>query len=295
MKHLLFRAEAGEPLETQLPRVLEPVVGRPVAPLEVSRLLAQGSVFHEKKRWKETGPPGPGAEFEVFWPELPVTEFTLDPGRLVWQDEHLLVVDKPPGVNTAPSPFSDFDCLTWGVQKLLGAGFPIHAVHRLDRDTQGLIFFAKHKLAEQALHRMFRDRAVRKVYRAATPRVAGRPRPEVWRWRDTLDYRGKVQSAATTALYCGPDDRGLDLWTVLPHTGRPHQIRRHFARYWVPLWGDRAYAPGLYGPDDGLALACVAYRCRHPVTGEPLEVLRTLDEARENRDKGLYLPPSSSG
>jgi len=42
------------------------------------------------------------------------------------------------------------------------------------------------------------------------------------------------------------------VWTVLPHTGRPHQIRRHFARYWEPLWGDRAYAPGLYGPDDVL-------------------------------------------
>lgn len=295
MKHLVFHAAEHEPLGAQLSRVLEPAVGRPVTGDEVDRLLAQGSVFRDKKRWKDAGAPGPGPAFEIFWPDLPVTEFTLGPERIVWQDEHLLVIDKPPGVNTAPSPFSDIDCLTWGVQKLLGAGFPIHAVHRLDRDTQGLIFFAKHKLAERALHQMFRDRQVRKVYRALTLAHPDRDCPRIFRWRDELDYRGKVQFAATTALHSGTDPLGRDVWTVLPHTGRPHQIRRHFERYWLPLWGDRAYAPGLYGPDEVLGLACVAYRCRHPVTGDRLEIVRTLDAPGENRDKGLYSPPSSSG
>lgn len=278
MKHLVFEAREDQFLDLQLAQRLEPLVGRPVPVFEVERLLHQGSVFRDKKRWKDPGPPGPGAEFEVFWPDLPVEEFTLDPSRVVWQDEHLLVVDKPAGVNTGPSPFSDLDCLTGGVQKLLGPEFPIHAVHRLDRDTQGLIFFAKNKTAELALHRMFRDRAVRKVYRAVTPAdFPAPPKKTVYRWRDTLDYRGKVQTAATTALFSGSDPRGRGLWTVLPHTGRPHQIRRHFARYLAPLWGDRAYAPGLYGPEAVLGLACVAYRCRHPVTGEPFEVSRTLD------------------
>ncbi len=173
---------------------------------------------------------------KVFWPDLPVTEFTLDPARVIWQDEHLLVVDKPAGVNTAPSPFSDIDCLTWGVFKFLGGRFPIHAVHRLDRDTQGLGFFAKTKPAEVALHQMFRNRAVRKVYRALTPPWTEGLTPSVYRWRDTLDWRGRVQSASTTAVAAGTDDQGRRVWMVLPHTGRPHQIRRHFARYAVPLW-----------------------------------------------------------
>jgi len=261
-------------LVDQLAEALEAVVGRGVSDDEARRLLHQGSVYRDKVRLRHPGAPGEGA-IEVFWPDLPVDEFTLDPRRVVWEDEHLVVVDKPAGVNTSPSPFSDLDCLTWGVQKHLGPGFPIHAVHRLDRDTQGLVFFAKHKAAELALHRMFRDRAVRKVYRAVTPSFD----PEgglkaVYRWRDTLDFRGRAQTAATTALAAGTDPQGRLVWTVLPHTGRPHQIRKHFARYLVPLWGDQAYAPGVYPRTEELGLACVAYRCRHPVTGERLEVER---------------------
>lgn len=276
MKRLTFESIGNDTLVTQLVGALTPVVGRPVTPAEAQGLLFQGSVYHEKRRWRDPGTPTTGTAFEVFWPDLPVEEFTLDPARVVWQDDHLLVVDKPPGVNSAPSPFSDIDCLTWGVQKLLGGSFAIHAVHRLDRDTQGLIFFAKNKAAELALHQMFRDRKVRKVYQAATPSftLAGSAPASVYRWRDTLDYRGKVQTASTTALLSGSDDRGRLLWTVLPHTGRPHQIRRHFARYLVPLWGDQAYAPGLYPRDEELGLACVGYRCLHPITGEPLHLVR---------------------
>ncbi len=276
MKHCIFVPQPDIPLSVQLGPALEPFLGRRPDEAQVSRLLRQGSVFRDKVRWKDPGAPGPGS-IEVFWPDLAIEEFELDPARVVWQDEHLLVVDKPAGVNTAPSPFSDLDCLTWGVQKLLGPEFPIHAVHRLDRDTQGLVFFAKHKEAELGLHRMFRDRRVRKVYRALTPPFLladGNSPRSVYRWRDTLDYRGKVQSAATTALRSGTDAQGRGVWTVLPHTGRPHQIRRHFARYLVPLWGDRAYAPGVWPRDEVLGLACVAYRFHHPVTGEPLALAR---------------------
>ncbi len=276
MKHLVFPPTPGEPLTGQLIRQLAPVVGRQLAIEEVEGLLKQGSVFRDKVRWKQPGPPGIGADFEVFWPDLPVSEFTLEPHRVVWEDDHLLVVDKPGGVNTAPSPFSDIDCLTWGVQKFLGRSSLVSAVHRLDRDTQGLVFFAKHKQAEWALHTMFRERRVRKLYRALTPPgnldAAYRP---VYRWRDTLDWRGKVQTAATTVLPAGVDAEGRNVWTVLPHTGRPHQIRRHFDRYLVPLWGDRVYAPGVYGPEVELGLACVAYKCRHPLTGELLRICRS--------------------
>lgn len=272
MKRLVLVPQPGVPLGAQLADALTPVVGRRVTDDECRVLLGQGSVYRNKVRWRDPGPPGPGPDVEVFWPDLPVEEFTLDPQRIVWQDDHLLVVDKPARVNTAPSPFSDRDCLTWGVQKYLGGDFPVHAVHRLDRDTRGLIFFPKTKGAERALHQMFRDRAVMKIYRAVTgPFDSGAKPQPVYRWRDTLDFRGKIQTAATTALFSGYDASGRWVWTVLPHTGRPHQIRRHFARYLVPLWGDRAYGPEGSGSDD-LGLACVAYRCRHPVTGEALNL-----------------------
>lgn len=270
MKRVSFTAAAGELLSDQLCRALEPVVGRPVSETEVLTLLHQGSVFLDKRRHKDPGRTVFGVA-EVFWPELIVTEFLLDPRLVVWEDEHLLVVDKPARVNAAPSPFSDIDCLTWGVARYLGLE-RVDAVHRLDRDTQGLMLFAKHKAAELGLHALFREHRVRKVYRAVTPNVEARA---VYRWRDTLDWRGKIQAAATTALRRDNDDQGRTVWTVLPHTGRPHQIRKHFARYVVPLWGDRVYAPGAYGPDDELGLACVEYRFRHPVTAKRLDIVRS--------------------
>lgn len=265
MKRVRFAADSTS-LVDQLRRHLEPVVGRPVSDEDALVLLNQGSVYRDGARHKDAG--SAGGSIEVFWPDLPVEEFTLDPARVVWQDESLLAVDKPAGVNSAPSPFSDIDCLTWGVANYLGVP-RVDAVHRLDRDTRGLMLFPKTKDAERGLHALFRERRVRKVYRALTPNVeAG----AVYRWRDILDWRGRVQTAATTVLRSGTDDHGRLVWTVLPHTGRPHQIRKHFARYLVPLWGDRVYAPRVYGPGDELGLVCVGYRFRHPITGEPLSI-----------------------
>ncbi len=265
MKRVRFAADSA-PLADQLRRHLEPAVGRSLSEAEILTLLRQGSVYRDGVRYKDGG--AMGGSIEVFWPDLSVEEFTLDPARVAWQDEHLLAVDKPAGVNSAPSPFSDVDCLAWGVAKYLGVP-RIDAVHRLDRDTRGLMLFAKTKDAERGLHALFRERRVRKVYRAITPAVEART---VYRWRDTLDWRGKVQTAATTVLCGGTDDQGRLVWTVLPHTGRPHQIRKHFARYLVPLWGDRVYAPGRYGPDEELGLACAGYRFRHPITGEAVSI-----------------------
>ena len=278
MKRFEFVPDPDVPVVEQLAARLPLVVGRDVVGDEVRQLLEQGSVFRAKVRWRDAGPPRSTVPLEVFWPDLLVEEFTLDPQRIVWQDEHFLLVDKPGGVNTAPSPFSDRDCLTWGVQKWLGPGFPIHAVHRLDRDTSGLIFFAKHKRAELALHAMFRQRSLRKVYEALTPAwsgAGGLSPGQVFRWRDELEFRGVVKKAATTAVFRGWDERGRGLWTVLPHTGRPHQIRQHFARYVVPLWGDQAYAPGQYARTEPLGLDCVSYRFVHPFTGQRLHLTKS--------------------
>lgn len=238
-------------------------------------LIRQGSVFCRKVRLHDPQfrPEPADGELEIFYPELPVTEFTLDPELVVFEDEHILAVDKPAGVNTAPSPFSDRDCLTWGVEKYLGGQWPVHAVHRLDRDTGGLVLFAKHKAAEKGLHRLFRSREILKAYQAWTdpfPLDRSHPGFPVWRWRDQLDFRGKVQTAATTAVFRGQTVEHLFAWIVLPHTGRTHQIRRHFARYLVPLVGDRAY--GRKDDRRPLGLRCALLRFVHPVTGVGLEI-----------------------
>jgi 23S rRNA pseudouridine1911/1915/1917 synthase len=272
VKHLVVPAETTQTLAHQLQPALERLVGRPLERPELERICWQGAVYVDKVRLHDPEVCPPTGTLEVFFPELLVTEFRLDPVRVVYEDGHLLAVNKPPGVNTAPSPFSDRDCLTWGVQTYLASGFAVHAVHRLDRDTSGLVLFAKSKEAEKGLHALFRERRIRKVYRALTPpfEVSDSGVPlKAYRFRDELDWRGKVQTAVTTVLREGGEGE-LWSWWALPHTGRPHQIRKHFARYLVPLAGDRVYA----GPEatGELGLRCVSLRFRHPMTGTRLEV-----------------------
>lgn len=295
MRHLVFAPRPGLRLDEQLALELEGPLGRRPGPAEIQVLLAQGSVFRAKRRWRDPGVPGGPEPVEVFWPDLPVTEFTLDPARVVWEDEWFWLVDKPAGVNAAPSPFSDRDCLTWGLQKLSGGQAEVSAVHRLDRDTSGLMLFAKSKPAERALHTLFRERRLRKVYAAATPVLPpGDPRVlgGRWVWREPVAFRGPPRDAATTTVAGGLDGQGRQLWTVFPHTGRTHQIRQHFARHLVPLWGDRVYAPGVYGREVPLALDCWAYRFTHPFRGVRLTLTRP---GKTGHTYGNLTPPSSSG
>ena len=272
MKRLVLACDPTRSVEAQVEEPLAVLLGRPVLLGEVLRIAAQGALYVNKARFHDALDLPPGGLLEVFYPELPVTQFVLDPSRIVFEDEHLLAIDKPAGVNTSPSPFCDQDCLTWGVQNYLDSGFLVHAVHRLDRDTRGLVLVPKHKEAEKGLHTLFRERRIRKVYRALTP-VWGpspdRPLQVVYRIRDELDWRGKAQKCATTVLW-EANAGELWSWLVLPHTGRTHQIRKHFARYLVPLDGDVVYSasPGT----NSLGLCCIQLRFLHPMTGKPLEL-----------------------
>jgi 23S rRNA pseudouridine1911/1915/1917 synthase len=273
MKHLVVDSAPTVTLLRQLVDSLGELLEREVTEAEVRRIAEQGAVYVNKVRFHDAEVCPPPGTLEVFYPELPIVVFRLAPCAVIYEDEHLLAIDKPFGVNTAPSPFSDRDCLTWGVQNYLNSGFEVHAVHRLDRDTSGLVLFAKHKLAEKGLHALFRERRIRKVYRGVTPQFE--VCRHLYRIRDELDWRGKVQTAATTILFegalppVGPVPSCWS-WLVLPHTGRPHQIRKHFVRYLVALLNDPVYSRlPVTGP---LGLRCIGLKFRHPVTGVRLEV-----------------------
>jgi tRNA pseudouridine32 synthase/23S rRNA pseudouridine746 synthase len=272
MKRLVLEADPARSVVSQVEEPLGELLGRAVLPGEVLRIAAQGALYVNKARFHDALDLPPRGLLEVFYPELPMTQFVLEPASIVFEDEHLIAVDKPAGVNTSPSPFCDQDCLTWGVQNYLASGFAVHAVHRLDRDTRGLVLVPKHKEAEKGLHTLFRERRIKKVYRALTPKWGpspDRPLRVVYRIRDELDWRGKAQKCATTVLWEG---KTADLWSwlVLPHTGRTHQIRKHFARYLVPLDGDVVYSPTP--GNNSLGLCCIQLRFLHPMTGNLLEL-----------------------
>ncbi|MBR1448751.1 MAG: RluA family pseudouridine synthase [Prevotella sp.] len=191
--------------------------------------------------------------------------------RIVHQDEHILVVEKPAGLLSVPGRTD-----APSVESLLRQQFPeIHMVHRLDMDTSGLMVVALTEEAYHHLQRQFLARTINKKYIAlldgkvsgsGTIRLPLRPDP-LDRPRQVVDpEHGKP---AVTDYRVLEQHGGQTLVELTPHTGRTHQLRVHCAHadgLGCPIVGDRLYgktAQRLYLHAAGLSFT-------HPVTGERL-------------------------
>ena len=193
---------------------------------------------------------------------LPVAEGALTPedGELavLYRDESVAVVNKPAGLTVHPCPSCPEGTL---VHRLLAhfpelarqEGFRPGIVHRLDKDTSGLLVAALTEAARLALTGAFAARAVHKTYLALTrvvPETEGTVNLPLGR-HPTLKTRvavvpeskgGKPALSSWRRLYADPAGR-FALLAVTIHTGRTHQIRVHMAEIGHPLWGDKLYAP----------------------------------------------------
>jgi 23S rRNA pseudouridine1911/1915/1917 synthase len=211
------------------------------------------------------------------------------PLRIAWEDEHLLVVDKPAGVVVHPSAGHSSGTLVHGLlgHAVAGGEEPERPgiVHRLDRDTSGLLIVAKSDAAHRLLQESIRRREVVREYVAL---VRGRPRSragtvEAPIGRDRHDpTRHSLDTAtpreATTHFEVRELLRSHALLEVRLETGRTHQIRVHLAAIDLPVSGDSVYGvPGDLGLDrQFLHAARVAFP--HPITGERIEVDSPLPE-----------------
>lgn len=199
---------------------------------------------------------------------------------LLWQDEALLVVDKPAGLATLPE---GWDPHAPHLKGLLEARFgPLWIVHRLDKETSGVLLLARSAEAHRALNGQFERREVNKVYHAL---VSGDPpwqehaatmplRVNVGRRRRTAvdPQRGKP---AETLLHVLERFAGSVLIQAEPCTGRTHQIRAHLWALGHPILGDRLYTlpatpvvPTL--SLERLGLHACSLSCFHPLSNEPL-------------------------
>ena len=204
---------------------------------------------------------------------------------LLYQDEALLAVDKPAGMLVHRGWAQDDEVLTDWVRRLTGAE-RVHPIHRLDRNTSGLVLFARHRRAARHLNAQFAARQVFKHYIAL---VRGVPPPSGY-----IDHpvapeprskaRVEAQSSYRRLALCDDSEpRACALVEVVPHTGRVHQVRRHMSRRDHPLIGDAVYGKGSlnrafkarYGVPR-LALHAVALRLEHPDTSRPLCLISPL-------------------
>ncbi len=205
--------------------------------------------------------------------------------RIVFEDEHLLVVDKPPGLVVHPAPGHRRRTLVELLADRAGGRWTPLAVHRLDRDTSGLMLVAKSPGSQRALRELLRRRELDRRYLAL---VKGRPASRTGtidaplgrdtRRRTRMSSRTATPREARTHFAVEREINGHTLLEVRLETGRTHQIRAHLAAIGMPVCGDRDYGgPGLPGlRRQFLHSAWLAFD--HPETGAAIEVRSPLPE-----------------
>jgi 23S rRNA pseudouridine1911/1915/1917 synthase len=211
----------------------------------------------------------------------------------VFEDEDLLVVDKPEGLLTSTVPREPRATLLAMVRDYVGVqgpGTPVGLIHRLDRDASGLLVFTKNRDAFRSLKRQFFDHSVERVYTAV---IEGVPNPRA----GTIDTRlveradGTVYSLRRDAE--GKGERAVSEYQTLATnggrsavrvtllTGRKHQIRVHLSERGTPIVGDPVYGGEEAAPKKGkrarklpppppaprLMLAATKLSLTHPRTG----------------------------
>ncbi|NAZ37660.1 RluA family pseudouridine synthase [Rubellimicrobium sp. CFH 75288] len=197
-----------------------------------------------------------------------------EPLRLLHDDHAIVVVDKPPGLLSVPGRGEHLaDCLIARLRRV----FPtVLLVHRLDRDTSGVMVFALTPQAQRHLGWQFEERRVRKTYLA---RLWG----ETAQAEGVVDLPLRVDWPNRPRQIVAPDGRpALTRWTalrrgggetrvrLLPETGRSHQLRVHMAAIGHPILGDPFYAEGPARDFPRLMLHAETLGFRHPDGGRPV-------------------------
>ena len=183
-------------------------------------------------------------------------EAALPPFEVIFEDEHLVAVNKPPGLLSAPTPEGDGSNL----QALLGRrhGGRVFVVQRLDLQTSGVMVFAKTVASNQALAELFRAHTLTRRYDVF---AAGAPRQESFSVRQSLS--GKA--AVTHFRRIVQRTRFCHLEATL-ETGRTHQIRRHLLSVNLPVLADNEYSRREDWHPPRLALHARELRFVHPLT-----------------------------
>ncbi len=178
------------------------------------------------------------------------TPASFEQVRVLLEDDWLLAVDKPSGLATQAGRGSEETLEAWARGHLGAAatrnGFTVGAVHRLDRDTSGVILLAKRRPAMVALSKALSERRLRKRYIALVKGTLPKVKETIRTPLIDQHGRGGVPQEASTRYEVLAARPEASLVACFPETGRLHQIRRHFSGILHPLAGDPKYGDAAF-------------------------------------------------
>lgn len=212
------------------------------------------------------------------------------PIDIVYEDAHLLVVNKPANVASIPAQYHPNGTMANRVKAYYKrqnyANQVIHVVTRLDRDTSGLMVFAKHGFAHAKLDVQLRNKQFVKRYQAlVTGEIAQLQNHALIDLPIARDYdsllKRKIDDSgkqAKTEYWLEKRNQELALVDIQLHTGRTHQIRVHFAAIGCPLRGDELYGGLVDETMNRQALHCYELQFTHPFTQKALHFTQALPQ-----------------
>ena len=292
--------QKGMRLDQLLAEWLPEALARPISKAKARKLIVAGAVYLNGKRVRIASKElQANAQVDAYVDLAKLLEndgraqdreFKMESRHILFEDEDLIAVDKPPGLPTQPTLDEARDNLYAAVKKFLAERdrlvqpyVGLH--HRLDRDTSGVVLFTKRKEANAGIAAAFSEHWARKTYNALTVRPGQLPETD---W-DVKNYLGKAPGTGKrtrfTEVRSGGDFAHTDfkrieilpraLWVeARPLTGRTHQIRVHLSEAGLPILGDSTY--GMESANRGgvprLMLHALKLEFPHPLTQAKIAV-----------------------
>jgi len=207
--------------------------------------------------------------------------------QVVYEDNHLLILDKPIGMLVQGDLTGDSTLTDWATEyirekyKKTGNVF-CHPCHRLDRPVSGLIAFAKTSKALERMNKLFRDGEITKTYLAVVHSTPAEHQATLVHWLEKDEQKNLAKAyakqkgkskRAELSYHLIASHGKVSLLKVLPKTGRPHQIRVQMKAVNCPIRGDLKYGYSKPNQDKSIDLHSFKLDFIHPVKKEPISVI----------------------
>ncbi|MEW6601902.1 MAG: RluA family pseudouridine synthase [Nitrospirota bacterium] len=276
----------------------------------IQRLINEGFVSVNSVRVKARYPVKEGDMVEVIEPNEPDGTLTAEdiPLNILYEDENIVVINKPPDMVIYPAAGNKsgtlMNALASHCDRLASVGAPLRpgVIHRLDKDTSGVIVIAKDDEAYHNLIAQFRDRKVDKYYLALLFGTLKEPRGEIRTLigrsrsnRKKMSVKTDRGKEAVTQFEVLKKLRSATLAKIRIITGRTHQIRVHFSSRGHPVLGDRTYGKktALDIGDRSIGfprqmLHAYSIKLRHPLSGVTMEFIAPMPEDMETAINELH-------